>query len=106
MPVRYDKTKSDGCTMWPDGDWNSCCVTHDEAYWYGGTWKDRFKANYKLASCVGRSGGTKGGLFRRIASTAGHRLMAPVMFIGTQAFGCFLWPYHLTWNKKDARNKK
>ena len=36
---------SDGCTMFPDGDWGGCCYDHDLLYWRGGTWRDRIKAD-------------------------------------------------------------
>src|SRR5262245_15908951 len=31
---------TDGCSTFPDGAWKSCCVTHDYAYWCGGTAED------------------------------------------------------------------
>ena len=98
---KWKEEDSDGCTWWPDGDWNSCCLIHDEAYHYGGTWRDRLFANGRLAKCVARSGGKKGGTVRRTASRVGHWVMAPVMFIGTQAIGSVLWPYHMKWNNKN-----
>ena len=27
---------TDGCTWFPDGEWQSCCVDHDVTYWCGG----------------------------------------------------------------------
>jgi hypothetical protein len=27
---------TDGCSWWPDGAWQECCVTHEIAYWCGG----------------------------------------------------------------------
>lgn len=44
---------TDRCSMWPDGDWWSCCVTHDAAYWCGGSYADRKRADAELARCVG-----------------------------------------------------
>ena len=32
---------TDGCTLWPDGFWQSCCVEHDMAYWCGGSAEER-----------------------------------------------------------------
>ena len=98
-PVEFwDESQSDGCTLWPDGDYRGCCVVHDEAYALGGSWLDRLKANLALSKCVARAGGKTGRLPRRVASTAGHWLLAPVMFVGTQVAGSFLWPYHFKWN--------
>ncbi len=91
--------------MWPDGDWHKCCLKHDEEYFYGGSWIDRLKANARLSRCVARSGGKKGGKARSAFSIAGHYAMAPVMFVGTQVLGCFLWPYNLKWGKISDEDK-
>ena len=45
--------RSDGCSMWPDGDWGHCCVRHDEVYWCGGTPQQRKEADIALRACVG-----------------------------------------------------
>ncbi len=109
MPSSLDKRKwrpedSDGCTMWPDGDWHRCCLDHDEEYFYGGTWRDRIGANWNLTKCVAKSGGKRSGRIRSACSIAGHYIMAPVMFVGTQIFGCFLWPYNLQWGKMNEED--
>lgn len=50
--------KSDGCSAFPDGTieqndlWLNCCVAHDLAYWQGGTYKQRLKADQDLQQCV------------------------------------------------------
>lgn len=49
--------KSDGCSMFPDrltllGDWCSCCVEHDIAYWQGGTEAQKDSADQCLRECV------------------------------------------------------
>jgi hypothetical protein len=43
---------TDGCSMWPDGVWQECCVAHDMAYWCGGTEDHRKSADDRLAACV------------------------------------------------------
>jgi hypothetical protein len=49
---------SDGCSLFPDGDssrhldWRDCCVTHDVAYWRGGTEAERLEADEALRRCV------------------------------------------------------
>lgn len=43
---------TDGCTLWPDGDWGSCCLEHDIAYWCGGTSAARQRADDALRACV------------------------------------------------------
>jgi hypothetical protein len=43
--------KSDGCSLFPDGDlehrdlWCDCCFAHDITYWRGGTQQERKQAD-------------------------------------------------------------
>ncbi len=49
---------TDGCSMFPDGTpsdrtlWQHCCITHDFAYYMGGTADDRAAADDALDACV------------------------------------------------------
>ena len=43
---------SDGCTLFPDGDYYGCCYVHDVAYWPGGTAEQRERADDALRACV------------------------------------------------------
>jgi len=49
---------SDGCSSFPDGTiqhkklWLACCTAHDYAYWQGGTYEERLKADKVLQQCV------------------------------------------------------
>lgn len=52
----FDAAKSDGCTMAPDGWWRSACVTHDAAYYNGGSEADRERADKQLRDDMIRSG--------------------------------------------------
>ena len=79
---------SDGCTFWPDGDYRSCCVVHDEAYASGGGWRERLRADYELAKCVKR---------------AGHPVIGPVMFLGVRVFGIGLLPWRHVWGKRETK---
>ncbi len=47
---------NDGCSMWPDGSWGTCCVEHDVDYWCGGTHAARVRADLSLRSCVADGG--------------------------------------------------
>ena len=53
---------SDGCSSFPDGTpatktvWLSCCTAHDSAYWQGGSYAERLKADQDLRSCVAQTG--------------------------------------------------
>ncbi|WP_415635988.1 hypothetical protein [Pseudoalteromonas distincta] len=55
---------SDGCSSFPDGTiqhkklWLACCTAHDYAYWQGGTYKERLKADKVLQHCVANVGET------------------------------------------------
>jgi len=44
--------KSDGCSMFPDGNYYSCCYLHDVAYWPGGTAEAREIADNSLRACI------------------------------------------------------
>ena len=43
---------TDGCSMFPDGQWRQCCVDHDKPYWCGGSAEERKKADETLRMCV------------------------------------------------------
>lgn len=62
MSIKPDKQ----CTMWPDGNWNQCCVQHDYDY---ADQNGRIKSDWKLAKCVWNSG-------------ALGKINAPIMFTG------------------------
>lgn len=55
---------TDGCSMFPDRsplsetDWCTCCVSHDLAYWRGGTAEQRLAADQALRACVLQSSGS------------------------------------------------
>ncbi len=44
--------KSDGCSMWPNGNWTHCCIEHDFAYWCGGDISQRKMIDKKLGECI------------------------------------------------------
>lgn len=53
---------TDACTDFPEGPpghsklWCDCCVSHDLAYWKGGTREQRKAADVKLRECVEEKG--------------------------------------------------
>lgn len=53
---------SDGCSAFPDGTpaqqtlWLQCCLSHDYAYWQGGTHEERLAADNALRDCVSQTG--------------------------------------------------
>ena len=54
---------SDGCSLFIDGTfekpelWKECCLTHDIAYWQGGTQEERLKADLAFKACVEKMAG-------------------------------------------------
>ena len=43
---------TDGCSVIPDLEMTECCIEHDVAYWAGGTWEEKDKADEELKQCV------------------------------------------------------
>lgn len=52
---------TDGCTLYPDGEWADCCVEHDIDYWCGGSVRDRKESDLELRRCVAEKGFAKNG---------------------------------------------
>lgn len=81
---------SDGCSSFPNGTfqqqslWLDCCVSHDLAYWKGGTEKERRQADQALQKCV---------------AAVGEPMIAQLMLAGVRVGGSpdlptpFRWGY-------------
>ena len=85
--------KSDGCSLFPDGDYRNCCVEHDRAYYFGGSLRERRRADNKLFKCVAATRGFQ------------HKIIAPVMWIGVRVGGVSFLPTPFRWGfgqKKPA----
>lgn len=78
---------TDGCTMWFDSSWQSCCLKHDLNYWCGGTTAQREGTDRELRACV---------------SGAGHPGHAGWMFHGVRIFAQRLWPFPWRWGYGHA----
>lgn len=76
---------SDGCSWFPDGNYRDCCVAHDEAYFRGGSWEKRLKADNKLFKCVAKKKGWY------------QKLIAPVMWAGVRVGGLAILPTKFRW---------
>ncbi len=80
---------SDGCSLFPDGTikdhakWCDCCLTHDIAYWQGGTAEDRKKVDEALRDCV----------FERTKDKS----LAETMYVGVRAGGHPAFPTWYRW---------
>jgi hypothetical protein len=88
-----DGTPSDNCTSFPDGDYADCCFEHDLAYFKGGSWKERWRADKKLYKCVAAKDGFK------------HKFIAPMMWLGVRAFGVPWLPTSARWGFGKDRIK-
>lgn len=79
---------TDGCSVFPDGTlkqqglWLSCCTEHDKAYWKGGTFDERKKADEALRICVIK---------------VGEPLVAELMRAGVLVGGTPFLPTHFRW---------
>lgn len=79
---------TDGCTDFPDGVqghedlWLDCCIAHDYAYWKGGSYEDRLRADRELRQCVAR---------------VGHPVIAQIMLAGVRVGGSPFWPTDFRW---------
>ena len=89
--------KSDGCSLFPDGNYRDCCVEHDKAYYVGGSWQQRLRADSKLFACVTRHAGIQ------------NKLVAPFMWIGVRVGGPRYIPTPYRWgygNDIQDKNQK
>lgn len=90
--------KSDNCTFFPEGRYTDCCVEHDKAYYFGGSYSARRRADNKLFGCVAK----KRGLY--------PKLIAPFMWAGVRIFGTSVLPTDFRWgfgkNKPKNKTKK
>lgn len=77
--------KSDGCSLFPDGDYRNCCVEHDKTYYLGGSWRERRRADNKLFKCVADTKGFQ------------NKLIAPVMWVGVRVGGVSFLPTPFRW---------
>ena len=75
--------KSDGCSMFPDGNYYSCCYLHDVASWPGGTKEEKDRADAALRACV--------------SEITGKPELGDIMYHGVQVGGGPELPTHYRW---------
>lgn len=80
-----DGRKSDGCTLIGGDEFKPCCVVHDREYFFGGTVKERRKADNRLFKCI------------RERKTLGARLAAPFIWLGVRIGGLPFLPTPFRW---------
>jgi len=86
--------KGDGCSMFPDGKYRDCCVEHDRAYFSGGSWRMRWRADKKLFKCVAAKKGFE------------HKIIAPLMWLGVRAGGVQWLPTRFRWGFGRVKSSK
>lgn len=74
--------RTDGCSAFPDGNWQQCCITHDMDYWCGGDSSARSVSDKTLKSCV---------------ANAGHPMIGSAMWLGTRTGGLRAVPMPWRW---------
>lgn len=92
MPPEF---KSDGCTLFPDGNYRDCCVEHDKSYYFGGSFKERRAADNRLYKCVKSKDGKHNKMVARMM-WIGVRVGA-VSFLPTR----FRWGFGNKWPRKE-----
>ena len=90
-----DTFTTDGCTWFPDGKWQSCCVEHDVTYWCGGSAEAREQADEQLRACVADKGGPAG--LMHIGVRAGGHPYTPAPW---------RWGYGWPWPRGYTEEKK
>jgi len=97
---------TDGCSVFPDGTiaqqslWANCCISHDFAYWKGGTNQQRLDADKDLEDCVAK---------------VGEPEIAKIMLAGVRVGGSphfntpfrwgYGWPYFRDYSELTAEEK-
>ena len=86
---------SDGCTRFPEGKYADCCVEHDLDYYYGGSWRERWRSDKRLYKCVKSKGGFK------------HGVLAIMMWTAVRGLGSPIFPFKFKWGfGKDLEKNK
>jgi hypothetical protein len=86
--------ESDGCTLFPDGNYRDCCVAHDRDYYVGGSCRERRKSDNRLYRCVKKKKGWQ------------NKIIAPIMWIGVRIGGVPFLPTPFRWGFGKDRQKK
>jgi hypothetical protein len=86
---------TDGCTLFPDGEWQSCCVDHDVTYWCGGSAETRAEADSQLRACVADKGGPAGLMYPGVRAGGHPYVPAP-----------WRWGYGWPWPRGYVEEKK
>lgn len=80
--------------MFPDGGYRDCCDRHDRAYYVGGNWKQRWRADKELFKCVAAKPGFK------------YKFIASVMWLGVRFGGVDWLPTSYRWGFGQKKMRK
>jgi hypothetical protein len=83
--------KGDGCSKFPDGDYEDCCFAHDKEYYRGGTKAERRAADKRLAQCV---------------RAKGHKYISRMMYLGVRVGGMAFLPTSFRWGFGQPKSTK
>lgn len=87
--------RTDGCTLWPDSEWQSCCVEHDMTYWCGGSSEERKESDTEIRRCVAETGHPViGALMSGVIRVSGSRVFPTP----------WRWGYGWPWPRKMERD--
>ncbi|MEQ1879324.1 MAG: FAD-binding oxidoreductase [Bdellovibrionia bacterium] len=87
-PWKLRDFTTDGCTVIANGDsenpkkWEHCCLSHDLAYWAGGSWTERNEADLAFKHCL---------------EDVGEKTLAFFGYLGLRASGTALLPTPFRW---------
>jgi hypothetical protein len=82
MPSNF---KSDGCSLFPDGNYRNCCEEHDKDYYFGGTSAERKSSDKRLYKCVRATRGWQ------------NKFVAPIIWLGVRSLGVSFLPTPFRW---------
>ena len=86
--------KSDGCSVFPDGNYIDCCVEHDKDYYFGGSSDERKASDKRLYKCVKTTRGWQ------------NKFVAPIMWLGVRTLGVPSLPTSFRWGFGIKKPKK
>lgn len=74
----FNAFSSDGCSAYPDKNhffgenkWSHCCLAHDMAYYIGGTFEEKERADEELSQCVAEESFPLHGQLMKLGVTIG-----------------------------------
>jgi hypothetical protein len=87
---------TDRCSVVADLDQSACCISHDWAYWKGGSEEDRSRADREFFNCIWK--------------TSRFPILAPIRWLGVRIGGKKFWraprvAWNYGWNDFEWRDE-